>query len=146
MFSPFGPFCLFSPSSPFLVCKRITSGLFLYQKTGKRQTFHVHDEQSVNGLRKIAWASVFRSSFVSMSMSPCLNIHESMSPCLCLQVSMSLCPCLHFSRIPQQENETNRKQQLPFVSANGNGKLLFVGCTGKQKMDVCFPLSANDKW
>ncbi len=54
-----------------------------------------HDEQTVKGLRKMAWASIFRFPFdVSMSVSPCLYV--SMSPCL--RVSMS--PCLHVSMFP----------------------------------------------
>jgi hypothetical protein len=30
---------------------------------GRMANFRLHEEQSVNGLRKIAWASVFRFSF-----------------------------------------------------------------------------------
>jgi hypothetical protein len=35
---------------------------------------------------------------------------------------MSPCPCLHASGIPQTENRTNGKQQLPNVTANGKQK------------------------
>jgi hypothetical protein len=48
--------------------------------------FHLYDAQTVNRLRKIAWAAISRL----------------MSPCLCLHVL-------------QKENGTNRKRQLPFV-------------------------------
>ncbi len=51
--------------------------------------FYLHDERTVKGLRKIAWASVFHFSF---AMSPC--------PCPCLQVSSKSPPCLHFSMFP----------------------------------------------
>jgi hypothetical protein len=70
--------------------------------------FCLHDEQTVNGLRKIAWASV--SLFSLISPCPCLHVttsprlHVTMSPCLrvstspCLNGSMSL--CLHVSTYP----------------------------------------------
>jgi hypothetical protein len=49
-------------------------------------------EQTLNGLRSIAWVSV------SMSPCPCLHVHVSMSmapcPCLHIHVSMSMSPCL----------------------------------------------------
>ncbi len=37
-------------------------GLFLRQQNEQRKNFRFHDEQTENGLRKIAWASVFRST------------------------------------------------------------------------------------
>jgi hypothetical protein len=37
--------------------------LFLRNQTDKEKNFRLHDEQTVNGLRRIAWASVFRFSF-----------------------------------------------------------------------------------
>jgi hypothetical protein len=110
--------------------------MFLRQ-TDKQQIFAcTMSKQLTGGLRKIAWASVFRFLFdVSMFMSPCL--HGSMAPCL----------CLHISGIPQTEKGTNGKWQPPFdfckrktettnvrlFDANENGKQTFV------------PWSANDK-
>jgi hypothetical protein len=73
----------------------------------------------------------------SMSMSPCFHVSISMS--LCLQVPMSPClhvSCLHVSGIPQTENGTKGKRQLPFVilqRENENGKLSFVCCKRKLK-------------
>jgi hypothetical protein len=34
--------------------------LFLCSTDGQTTNFNLHDEQTVNGLRKIAWASIFR--------------------------------------------------------------------------------------
>ncbi len=48
--------------------------LFLRQQTEKRQTSVYIDEQTVNGSRKIARASIFRL------MSPCLHVHISTLP------------------------------------------------------------------
>ncbi len=111
--------------------------------------FRLCDEQMVNRLRKIAWASVsVRSLYISMfklvhvSMSP--SLHVSMSPCLYL----SMFPCLHASRIPQIESGSKRKAptSVCFLQMeNGNGKLLFVCCKQKWKMDICFPWSANGR-
>jgi hypothetical protein len=36
--------------------------LFLHQQTDKQQISVLHDEQTVNGLRKIAWVSVLNGS------------------------------------------------------------------------------------
>ncbi len=80
---------------------------------------------------------------ISMPMSPCLHVHVSMymSPCLrvsclsmpqCFHVSMSLCPCLRVCGIPQKENRTNRRRQLPSAYC-------------KPKTEVCFSWLANDK-
>ncbi len=98
--------------------------MFLRQQMDKTTNNFLHDEQMVNGLRKIAWASVFRFPFdVSMSPYPCLHflvsmspfLHISILPCQCLHVSMSSSPCLHVSGILQMENRTSGKQQLPFL-------------------------------
>jgi hypothetical protein len=51
----------------------------------------VHDEQTVNRIRKIAWASIFHL------MSPCLRVHASMSSCACLRVHVSMSPFFHVS-------------------------------------------------
>jgi hypothetical protein len=73
--------------------------------------FYLHDEQTINGLMKTAWASVFRLTslclhvHVSTATSPCLHghvsmspcLHVSMSPCLFLHVSMSMSPCFYVS-------------------------------------------------
>ncbi len=97
---------------------------------GQTTNFHLHNEQMVNGVRKIAWASFFHLIFccktsefpnilipcphvyvsVSMSMSPCLHVPMSPCPyvymCLCSHVSMcpyahmSICPCLQVSMYP----------------------------------------------
>jgi hypothetical protein len=43
----------------------VNSRLFLHQQTDKRQSYvRLHNQQTVNGLRKLAWASVFRLIFV----------------------------------------------------------------------------------
>jgi hypothetical protein len=129
--------------------------------------FYLHDKQTVNGLKKIAWAFLF----YLMSPYSCLHVHVSMSPCLHVYVSLSMSPvsmspCLHFSMfpslmsmspyfhvsismspsfhvsgIPQTENETNGKWQLPFVCCKwkSNGKLQFFYCKQKRKTEVCFP-------
>ncbi len=45
----------------------------------------------------------------------------------------------------QRENRTNEKQQLLFVCwKRKNGKLPFVFCKQKRKMEVCFLRSANE--
>jgi hypothetical protein len=70
--------------------------LVYLQTDGQTSNIHWHEEQTVNGLRKIAWASVFHL------MSPCLLVQVSMSPCLyfcmfpCFHVHVSMFPCLHF--------------------------------------------------
>ncbi len=72
------------------VCKQITSVCFFVNKRTKTN-FRFHDEQMVNGLSKIAWASVFHlpclyprlfmsMSHVYVSMFPCLHLHVSMFP------------------------------------------------------------------
>jgi hypothetical protein len=77
----------------------------------------LHDEQTVNGLRKISfrlgrflfsvWGSMSPchvSVNVSMSMSPCpcFHVHVSMSmfPCPYLHVHVSMSTCLHVSMSP----------------------------------------------
>ncbi len=162
--------------------------LFLLQQTDKRQTsVCTIDRPMVNGLRKIAWASVFRlMSPVSMSLFPCLHfscpcfhVYVSILPCLCLYFPMSpflhvyMSPCLwlHVSGIQFRKRKRNwRKTQLPFVcckrkmemanfrlfaangkwkrqtsvcllqTENGNGKLSFVYCKRKWKMEVLLSL------
>ncbi len=123
-------------------------------------SFRLHDEQTVNGLRKIAWASVFRLIFLlksqsspifySNSMTPYVHDSMSMTPCPCLHihvfpvhVSMSphfhvscLCllfPCLHVSGIPQTENDN-----FCLFAANGkwemaNFSLYAANGNGKRK-------------
>ncbi len=109
-----------SPFSPF--ANRLTSICFFV------------NNWTNNGLRNIAWASVFIW---------CLYDHVSMSLCSCLHVSISLppCPCLQVSRIPQTKNKTNGKRQLMFVfckqqtetanfrlfAANGKQTFFFFG-------------------
>ncbi len=126
------------------------------------RNFHGHDEQTVNGLRKIAWASAFRLKFYgSMSISPC-HVSMSMSPrhvstpclhvsifpyfpisCLCLHVSVS--PCLHVSGILQKETQQTENSNFLLFAANenGNGKFPFVCCKRKWKIEFCFPWSAS---
>ncbi len=64
--------------------------------------FRSHNEQTINGLRKIAWASIFPL----MSPFPCL--YSSMPRCLHLHVSIS--PGLHFSWSPCFWNSANGKR------------------------------------
>jgi hypothetical protein len=125
--------------------------------------FHLHDERTVKGLRKIAWASVFHFSFaMSPCPCPCLQV-SSMSPflhvfmshvyvsvfqCLLLHVYMPLdlhvsmppSPYLRVSGIPQMENcnfvcckQKMETANFCFFAASGNEKIKF------------FPWSANDK-
>jgi hypothetical protein len=106
---------------------------------------------------------VSMSPSLHVSMSPCL--HVSMSPCLhvtmssCFHVSISPClhssmsPCLnvHVSMFPefrkQKTEQILRKRQLPLFAANGKRKrqTSVVCCKHKLKVEICFPLSANDK-
>ncbi len=82
--------------------------------------FRLKDEQMVNGLRRIAWASIFRL------MSPCL--HVSMSPFSmfffsCLHVSS----CLHvnvamFQKYCKGKTEQTENSNFPFFAANGKRK------------------------
>ncbi len=79
---------------------------FLLQQKEKRQTSICTMSKTVNGLRKIAWASVFiyrlmslfiqfsTISFLHVSISPCF--HFSMFPFLHVSIS----PCFHFSTFP----------------------------------------------
>jgi hypothetical protein len=89
---------LFSLFSPF-ANKLLEFGS---SSTNRQMTnFCFHDEHTVNGLGKIAWASVIRL------MSPCLHVHVSMSLCLhfsmfpwlhvcvCMFPLLSMSPCLH---------------------------------------------------
>jgi hypothetical protein len=46
--------------------------LFFRKHSDKRQNFRLHDEQTVNGLRKIAWASVFR---LKLQHIQCIDIY-----------------------------------------------------------------------
>ncbi len=102
--------------------------------------FRLHNEQMVNGLRKIAWASVFHlmspclhvwmssclhasmPPCLHFSMFPCLHVYVSMFQCLYIHVSTSPCPYLYVSGIPQMENRTNGKRQLYFVCCNKKRK------------------------
>ncbi len=98
------------------VCKRIAFvGFFVNIK--QTTNFRLHDEQTVNGLMKITWASIFRlmSPCLYVSMSPCLHASMSMSSCLCLHVYVTMSPMssfsmsdLHVSRIPQTEKQSPR--------------------------------------
>ncbi len=77
--------------------------------------FRLHDEQTVNGLRKIAWSSVLRL----VPMSPCP-------------------PCLHVPTNGKRQHPfvcCKRKKE----AAN------FRLSAEKRKTEVCFPWSANDK-
>ncbi len=87
-------------ASPF---NPLANGFVSLSTNWKTTNFRLHDEQTVNGLMKIAWASFFRL------MSSWFRV--SMPPCLCHRV-----PCLHVSGIPQSENGSNGKGILPFVS------------------------------
>jgi hypothetical protein len=106
-----------------------------------------------NGKRKwqtsICWLqreTENRSLFSLVGKRSCLM---SMSPGFHFSISISPCPCLHVSGIPQTENGTKPKTgtSVCFLqTANGHGKLQFVGCKWKLKTEVCFPWSANGKW
>jgi hypothetical protein len=77
------------------ICKRITT-----------TNFCLHHEQTVNRLRKIAQASIFRlmSPRLHASISPCFHVY--MSPFLhfskfpCLHAYASMPPCLHITTYP----------------------------------------------
>ncbi len=100
------------------VCKQITSVCSVINN-GQMTNFCLHNEQTVNGLCKIARASVFRlMSPCPCSMSPCLRV--SMSPCL--HVSMYPCLNLHVSVCPEflkRKMELTEKGNFRLFSANG---------------------------
>jgi hypothetical protein len=79
--------------------------------------FRFHDEQTVNGLMKIAWASIFQLKWqrIYTLMENKTKRRTTTSACL-LQTEI------------------------------GNGKLMFVCCKQKQKTEVCYPWTANDTW
>jgi hypothetical protein len=151
-----------SPFSPLVCLQTDNFRLFVRQPRYKKETndnlpFGLRVKRST-GYGKWPWIlffvwclhvslSLFLHVTMSQSMSPCHHVsmsQVSMSPCLhvsmslhvspCLHVSMCPCPCLRVSGIPQTENGTNGKRQLPFIF-----------CKWKRKADICFPLSTNDK-
>ncbi len=66
---------------------------------------------------------------------------EKSQTSVCCYVSMSMSPCFRNST-----NGTMRKTATCVcLLQTENGRLLFVCCKWKQKTEVCFPLSANDK-
>ncbi len=143
-----------SPFSPFFA-----NGQLITQKNGQTTNFCFHDEQTVNGLRKITWTSVFRlmssclhpcmslcvflhvsiSPFLHVSISPCLLLHVSMSPspCLhvfmypCLHVSMSLSLHFHVSMFPEF---CKRQMEL---TKNGNLRLFAGNGKKKRQTSIC---------
>jgi hypothetical protein len=89
----------------------------------------MHDEQAVNGLRKIAWASVFRL------MSPCPCLYVSMFPCLHLHVHDST------FRNYGTKNGTNRNSNFHLFSAIRKQRRQPSLCLlqrENKKMDICF--------
>jgi hypothetical protein len=111
----------------------------------------LHDKQTVIGLRKIAWASVFCFSldffFIkhqnSMPMSPSLYVSISLcfqvSMFLGLYVSMSPPPCLHVPEFGKRKTEITANGNFCFFAANGNGKQKFVldNCFFSKRASLC---------
>jgi hypothetical protein len=102
------------------VCLQITSPFVSLSTKVQMTNFRLFDEQMVNELL-------------------CLP---------CLWVSTSPYPCLNVSGIPQRENGTNRKGQLPFVFCKQEMEManfnLFAANGNRNQMFV-YPWVANDK-
>ncbi len=140
--------------SPFSLFKNGQLPFVSFSMNGQMTNFCLHDEQTVNGLRKITWASVLHFPF-DVSMSP----SDSMSPFLHVSMSPYLhtSPCFHlYLHVPLfislcLRNSTNRKRDWRRTTAsvrllqteNRNSKLLFVCWKWKRKTKVCFPWLAN---
>jgi hypothetical protein len=119
--------------------------LFLYSTNGQTTNFRLHNELTVNVLKKIAWAPFDVSMYVSqclylhvfmspISISSCLYVHVSNSVSLC---SVSVFPCLH-AYIPPCLHISpcfrKRKQEL---TENGNFRLFSASEKRKCKTSVC---------
>jgi hypothetical protein len=91
--------------------------------------FPLHDEQTINGFRKIAWASAFCFLFERQ------NIYKV------------LFSVYVYIETVYTENGTYGKQNFNLFAQmeHRNGKLLFVWYKQKQKTEVCFPWLANSK-
>jgi hypothetical protein len=120
------------------ICKRITT-----------TDFCLHHEQTVNGLRKIARASVFRlmSPRLHASISLCFHVYMSpflhfskvsMSPCLCLHASMS--SCLNVSMSPSLHVYTEFGKRIIELTKNGNFRFY---CKQKTKTENFRLFAAN---
>jgi hypothetical protein len=123
--------------------------------------FRLYNEQTVNGSRKIGWVSVFHFLFDffikhqnSMPMSPslhffmfiCLHVYVSSS-----HVSLSSCLHVHLSMFPEfHKRKTELMETASTIcwlqTEHRKGKLPFVFCKWKQKMEICFPWLANNNW
>ncbi len=102
---------------------------------GKMTNFCWHDKQKVNGLRKVAWASVWR---LHVSIFPCLHVFLFLCLCLhvsSLHVSMSPGPCF----LNSNNKKWNQRKMATSVcllqtgpanfrlfAANGNRKRKFI--------------------
>ncbi len=131
--------CIIDGQIHLVCCKLITFICFFINKRTNNKLLFV---QSANGKRMKENHLGFRSPF-DVSMSPCLHLHLSISPCL--HVSMSMSRDFKFLKGIKELIE-NRKWQLLFVFCKQ--KTETANCflqIEKQKMDICFPWSANDK-
>jgi hypothetical protein len=91
--------------------------------------FHLHDEQTVNILRKITWASVFRFLFETTAYIFIYMYIYDLYIYVYIYLYIFLYMLLFSVCLLQTENE--------------NDTLPFVFCLWKRK--VCFPWWANNK-
>ncbi len=112
----------------------------------------LHNEQTVNGLRKITWTFIFRFLSMSpclhspcfMSMSPCFHVSISMFPCLHTHVSMSPHLHVHVSTFLEfRKGKTELTENHNFHLFSANGKLPFVCCKRKRKTDIFFAIAVS---
>ncbi len=69
------------------------------QQTDNMMNFHLHNEQMVNKLRKIAWGSIICLPLDFLRKTSTFHVHVSMSHFSmfsCLYIYDSVFPCLHF--------------------------------------------------
>ncbi len=121
----------------------------------KTTIFRLHDEQTVNGLWKIAWVSVFRFRFLSSSMFSCPQ--PCPRPCFWVLVhvamSSSMFPCqFSCSCQPTANGKQNWRKTatavclLQMVYINGISKLPVVCCKRKRPFFFLGQQTMKDNW
>jgi hypothetical protein len=102
----------------------------------QRNYFRLHDEQTVNGLKKIAWASDFRSKqqhiyiyrYTDIYVDIYINIYLYMYICRYISIYIYIHVCSRFNEYICTENRTYGKRKCVFLgrqTKSGNRLLLF---------------------
>jgi hypothetical protein len=107
------PFCLFASGQLLFVSS---------STNGQTTNFHLQDEQTVDGLRKILWASVFHFSFETwcLQKTTCLLLHEGTHMFHHSHIYIDIYVCIHTYIYGKRKFVLLGRQTI-----NGNRWLLF---------------------